>query len=173
MLLRVYVKCIQEQILEALRVVQLGGSTQLAIQHPVPANGLLAQITLVVTEVREDGYDADEIEAQIIPVSSYAGSHLAWQLVVRILISLSPPDQGWDRYRTPHHQGFTRVHPSGLPLACGPRTDREPLSVFSELIRLRRGDLSVITTTGLSRTSAEHLAEKITSLLAEPEPEMP
>ncbi len=36
------------------------------------------------------------------------------------------------------------------------------------LIRLRRGNQSVITTTGLSRTSAEHLAEKITSLLAEP-----
>jgi hypothetical protein len=31
------------------------------------------------------------------------------------------------------HQGFTRVHPSGLPLACAPRTDRESLGVFSEL----------------------------------------
>ena len=37
------------------------------------------------------------------------------------------------------------------------------------LIRLRRGNRSVITTTGLSRTSAEHLAGQITSLLAEPE----
>jgi hypothetical protein len=37
------------------------------------------------------------------------------------------------------------------------------------LIRLRRGNRSVITTIGLSRTSAEHLAEKITSLLTEPE----
>jgi hypothetical protein len=41
------------------------------------------------------------------------------------------------------------------------------------LIRLRRGHRSVITTTGLSRTSAEHLAEQITNLLAEPEPEGP
>jgi hypothetical protein len=40
------------------------------------------------------------------------------------------------------------------------------------LIRLRHGDQSIITT-GLSRTSAEHLAEKITILLAEPEPEQP
>jgi hypothetical protein len=32
------------------------------------------------------------------------------------------------------------------------------------LIRLRRGHQSVITTTGLSRTSAEHLAEQITIL---------
>jgi hypothetical protein len=37
------------------------------------------------------------------------------------------------------------------------------------LIRLRRGHQSVITTTGLSRTSADNLAEQITSLLAEPE----
>jgi len=36
------------------------------------------------------------------------------------------------------------------------------------LIRLRRGHQSVITTIGLSRTSAEHLAEQITSLLTEP-----
>jgi hypothetical protein len=37
------------------------------------------------------------------------------------------------------------------------------------LIRLRRGHQSVITTIGLSRTSAEHLAEQITDLLTEPE----
>jgi hypothetical protein len=39
----------------------------------------------------------------------------------------------------------------------------------SWLIRLRRGSRSVITTTGLTRASAEHLAGKITNLLAEPE----
>ena len=37
------------------------------------------------------------------------------------------------------------------------------------LIRLRRGNRSVITTIGLSRISAEHLAQNITDLLAEPE----
>ena len=37
------------------------------------------------------------------------------------------------------------------------------------LIRLRRGNRSVITTIGLSRPSAEHLAGQITDLLAEPE----
>jgi len=36
------------------------------------------------------------------------------------------------------------------------------------LVRLRRGERSVITTIGLSHTSAEHLAEQITELLAEP-----
>lgn len=90
---------LQEQVLEALKRVQSGGSVQYSVQHPVTANGPFAQITLVITEVREDGYDADEIEVQIVPVAKFAGSGLAWQLVVRTLISLSPPEQGWDRLR--------------------------------------------------------------------------
>jgi hypothetical protein len=97
---------VQERILEALKAVQSGGST---IQHPLSGKGPLAQITLVVTEVREDGYDADEIEAQIVPVSSYASSDLAWQLLGRILLSLSPPEQGWDRFRN----SYTNIAESG------------------------------------------------------------
>jgi len=34
---------------------------------------------------------------------------------------------------TRHHQGFTIVHPSGLPLACGPRVEREPSGLFPGL----------------------------------------
>lgn len=37
------------------------------------------------------------------------------------------------------------------------------------LLRLRRGDRQVITTIGLSRTGAEHLAEQVTDLLADPQ----
>ena len=34
---------------------------------------------------------------------------------------------------TRHHQGFTVVHPSGLPLACSPRVEREPSGLFPGL----------------------------------------
>ena len=34
---------------------------------------------------------------------------------------------------TKHHQGFTHVHPSGLPLACSSRMEREPLGFSSGL----------------------------------------
>ena len=34
---------------------------------------------------------------------------------------------------TRHHRGFTVVHPSGLPPACGPRMEREPLGFSPEL----------------------------------------
>lgn len=90
---------VQEQVLEALREVRSGGSTRIGIQHPVPDAAQMAQVTLVVTEVREDKYEADEILAEIVPISSHAGSDLAWRLAIRVLISLSPPEQGWDRYK--------------------------------------------------------------------------
>ena len=34
---------------------------------------------------------------------------------------------------TRHHQGFTVVHPPGLPLACSPRVEREPSGLFPGL----------------------------------------
>lgn len=40
------------------------------------------------------------------------------------------------------------------------------------LIRLRHGQRSVITTIGLSRTSAEHLAAHISAVLNQPENEL-
>lgn len=89
----------QEHVLEALRRVHMGGSTRFVVDHPRPGEGPLAHLTLVVTPVREPGYDADEIEVEIVPVTSYTGGHLAWQLTIRALNSLSPPEQGWDRYK--------------------------------------------------------------------------
>ena len=34
---------------------------------------------------------------------------------------------------TRHQRGFTSIHPSGLPLACGPRMERAPLGLSPEL----------------------------------------
>ena len=38
-----------------------------------------------------------------------------------------------EAYVTRHHQGFTHVHPSGLPLTCSGRMVRQPLGLDSEL----------------------------------------
>jgi Protein of unknown function (DUF3039) len=100
---------IQKQVLDALRHVHAGGSTRFVVEHPVPNQGPLARLTLVVTPVREPAYEADEIEVEIVPITSYAGSHLAWQLTLRALISLSPPEQGWDRYK----DSFTNIADPG------------------------------------------------------------
>jgi hypothetical protein len=89
----------QQQIRDALREVHAGGSTRLNIPHPRHGQGRLARLTLVVTPVREPGYEADEIELDVAPISTYAGTGLLWKLTIRALVCLSPPEQGWDRYK--------------------------------------------------------------------------
>jgi hypothetical protein len=69
------------------------------VAHPVPKKGKLAEIDLTVAAVREDGYKADEIDLEVIPSAGNAGSSLIWQLTVRVLITVSPPEQGWDRFK--------------------------------------------------------------------------
>lgn len=89
---------VQRAVLEALRVVHAGGTHRIEVGHPVPGKSHFASIDLTVAAVREDGYEADEIELEVIPERRYAGSALLWQLSVRALIAVSPPEQGWDRF---------------------------------------------------------------------------
>jgi Protein of unknown function (DUF3039) len=88
----------QQAVLDALRVVHVGGSQRIDISHPVPDKGAFAHIDLTVAAVREDGYEADEVLVEIVPETQYAGSALLWQLTVRVLISIEPPEQRWDRF---------------------------------------------------------------------------
>ena len=58
--------------------------------------------------------------------------------------------------------------PVTVEIDTGSSTSRGRPPGQAWLIRLRRGNRTVITTIGLSRTSAELLAQQITGLLAEP-----
>lgn len=89
---------IQRAVLSTLRKIHSGGSDRFDIQHPVPGLGRLAQLEITVVAVRDDHYEADEIQVEILAESKYAGSALLWQLTLRVLISIEPPEQGWDRY---------------------------------------------------------------------------
>ncbi len=89
---------VQRLVLSALREVHAGGTRRVAIEHPVPGNGTFANVDLTVAAVRDDGYEADEVGLEITPADRYAGSALLWQLTIRVLISIDPPEQGWDRF---------------------------------------------------------------------------
>lgn len=89
---------VQRSVLDALRKVANGGRSRFHVAHPVPGKDELAQVDVSVEQVREDSYEADEVFVEIHPASRYAGSALLWQLTVRVLISLNPPEQGWDRF---------------------------------------------------------------------------
>ena len=87
---------VQRKVRDALSEVHAGGSTRVVIPHPMPGQDPIATLNLVVSPVREEGYEADEIEAEILAGRKYRGSNLEWQLRIRVLITLSPPEQGWD-----------------------------------------------------------------------------
>lgn len=88
----------QEAVFQALHEIHAGGTRRFGIAHPVPGHGRFAQIALTVSAVREAAYEADEVLVEVIPENQHAGSNLLWQLTVRILTSIEPPEQRWDRF---------------------------------------------------------------------------
>lgn len=90
---------VQRTIRDALRAVHGGGACRIDVGHPIPDRGTIAHVALSVTAVREDDFEADEIDVDIVPTGEYAGSHLVWQLTIRVLISVCPPEQSWDRFK--------------------------------------------------------------------------
>jgi hypothetical protein len=89
---------VQQKIHSLLADVHAGGTVRSDVSHPRPDQAPLAHVVLTVTPVRDPDYQADEIELEITPAAKWAGSKLLWELTLRALISLSPPEQGWDRF---------------------------------------------------------------------------
>lgn len=90
---------VQKELLHALRGIQSGGTARIDIAHPVRAGEKVCAVEIEVVPVRDESYQADEITVEILAERSQAGSDLVWQLTLRALITLSPPEQGWDRYK--------------------------------------------------------------------------
>ena len=72
----------------------------------------------------------------------------------------------------PSGRRLTSLPPVTVEIDIGSASARGRPAGQAWLIRLRRGDRSVITTIGLSRISADRLAEQITDLLSEPVDEL-
>lgn len=90
---------VQASVLGALRIIESGGRRRIDVSHPVPGRGSLAIVDVSITPVRDPDYEADEILVEVRPARpEYAGSALLWQLTLRALISIDPPEQGWDRF---------------------------------------------------------------------------
>lgn len=135
----------QRAVLEALSLMHAGGSHRLTIQHPVPGVGQLASVDMTVEPVRDENHLADEILVEIKPDPKFAASNLVWQMTIRILISLEPPEQGWDRVG----DTYTNI---GTP---GAWTDRQ--ATLSQIVQ--SGDLAVSEPGSMSHYAhREHLA---------------
>lgn len=90
---------VQQELLDALRGIHAGGRTRVEITHPVRADERICVIDIEVDRIRDEDYEADEITVEVLAERGHAGSDLLWQLTLQTLITLSPPEQGWDRYK--------------------------------------------------------------------------
>ena len=90
---------VQQRVAGALRQVLTGGQTRFELPHPAAQLGMMANVTVAVAEVREGDYQADEIVVDIVPEPRHAGSELFWLAIVRVLTTINPPQQSWDRYK--------------------------------------------------------------------------
>lgn len=89
----------QRLVRDALRSIHGGGTANLTVEHPVPGKGSFAGVKVSVAAVREHDFEADEVFVEIAPAAGFEGSDLLWQLTIRILNSIDPPEQRWDRYK--------------------------------------------------------------------------
>ncbi len=89
---------IQRQICKELTRIAAGGSAHFVVRHPVMSQQPLAGVSIEVSPVREAGYESDEVVVEIRPEPRGVSAALLWQLTLRVLISIEPPEQSWDRY---------------------------------------------------------------------------
>lgn len=86
---------IQRDVAEALSRAGQEGACQLSFPHPVRVDSMgTAQLTVAVVD------DCEELVIEFDLDNEFATSQLGWLLTIRVLVSLSPPVQSWDRYRT-------------------------------------------------------------------------
>ena len=108
---------IQRRVLEALLKVSAGETGIVEIPHPVNSTEPYAVVELEINSFREPDYTFDEILVSIdfgpgrsrvnkqskkdrnLGSNLQAGGHLEWQLALRVLITLHPPEQDWERYQ--------------------------------------------------------------------------
>ena len=99
---------IQRDVLNALKIVHTGGAHRLNIDHPIPGKGPFSSIEISVDPERGDEtnddssgshvLDTDDIIVEFTPEKQYASTELFWSLITRVLISIEPPHQNWDRF---------------------------------------------------------------------------
>lgn len=89
---------VQRVVLDGLTAVQRGGTTRVGLPHPLRTQAPLGFLALEVVQVREPDYQADEVEVEFKLDRSLSGSSMEWQVTLRVLTTISPPEQGWDRF---------------------------------------------------------------------------
>lgn len=102
--LSVWERDVQTQAARGLTTALAKGSAQFDIAHPLSdrlqeRERLMSTVTVEIATIREEDYDYDEVTVTFDSSSRWLGTDLEWQLVTRVLITIAPPEQGWDRFQ--------------------------------------------------------------------------
>lgn len=93
---------VQTLVMDELESIHAGGQSTIEVLHPfdhvLPEHDqLLADVEIHINPVREADYESDDVVVTVSTPDRWAGTDLVWTLTTRVLITLSPPEQGWDR----------------------------------------------------------------------------
>jgi hypothetical protein len=88
---------IQRRVLEALRAITGGGTATVVLPHPTNLERPFGVCTVTMVQADEPGFRREEVVVEIDLANEYRAANLGWQATMRVLISISPPETGWDR----------------------------------------------------------------------------
>ncbi len=103
---------IQAEVLAIMQRIRSGESERIHINHMIPSQGRLSTLEIAYAEEPSDLEDDDStiphesVLVEFFPEDKWAGGRLHWQLVIRTLTSLFPPEQSWDRYEETYSNIF-------------------------------------------------------------------
>jgi len=89
----------QERIIETLGSVSQGGTATLTIESPLPnapAAEAFASVGLTVSISSEPDDCYEDVMVEVAIADRWKTSTLAWPLIIQLLATISPPEQGWD-----------------------------------------------------------------------------
>lgn len=89
---------IQELVLEALIESTRQGQATFRIPHPKDKTKDFATVEIIVAAEEGSGYKFDSVFIRVEADPAFANSNLMWEATLRILISIAPPADGWDRF---------------------------------------------------------------------------
>lgn len=89
---------IQSACLPALEQAVQGDSGDFALTHPI-TGATLGAVRIDCASLDDGSLDSVEVHVRVSVADSWRSSELAWQATVRVLVSVWPPEQDWDRYQ--------------------------------------------------------------------------
>lgn len=120
---------VQGQVMAALGEVQGEGSASFQVPHPLADrlpkhDQVVSSVQVDMTRCNEVDYSYEDIVVTFDTAARWSGSDIEWEAILRVLISISPPEQGWDRYK----QTFSNMAEPGT-LAARRRTLQDLVDV--------------------------------------------